>query len=307
MPVPLQAFYSDCFVLPLPEHHRFPIDKYRLTRERLGAMLPADRILFCVPPAASDEDILRAHSEEYLEQVKAGDLSKVEQRRIGFPWSPEMVERSRRSTGATQQAARQAMLDGVAVNLAGGTHHAFADHGQGYCVFNDVAVAIRTLQHEGLIRKAAVIDCDVHQGNGTASIFKNDPTVFTCSLHGANNLPFTKCDGDLDIPLPDGTEDEAYLKVLAEVLDNEVSWKNIDMVFYLAGADPYEGDRLGKLKLTLQGLRMRDDLVARACLAHRKPLVTAMAGGYAKNIADIVNIHTTTVLTVMQCLGRSDY
>ena len=189
MPAPLQAFYSDCFVLPLPEHHRFPTDKYRLTRERLGAMLPADRILFCVPPAASDEDILRAHSEEYLEQVKAGDLSKVEQRRIGFPWSPEMVERSRRSTGATQQAARQAMLDGVAVNLAGGTHHAFADHGQGYCVFNDVAVAIRTLQHEGLIRKAVVIDCDVHRGTGQHQFSRMTPLFSPVHCTGQTTFP----------------------------------------------------------------------------------------------------------------------
>ncbi len=302
MPHRLHAFYSDSFVLPLPAHHRFPIEKYRLTRERLGSLLPPDRILFCLPPAASDEDLLRVHTAEYLEKVKSGNLSALEQRRIGFPWSTEMVERSRRSTGATLQAARQALHDGVAVNLAGGTHHAFSDHGQGYCVFNDVAVATRTLQHERSIQHAVVIDCDVHQGNGTAAIFKQDPTVFTCSLHGANNFPFTKCDGDLDIPLSDGTDDVDYLTVLTRVLEDEIPWEGVDIVFYLAGADPFAGDRLGKLNLSLEGLSQRDHIVAQACRRRQIPLVVAMAGGYAKELDDIVSIHTTTVLTVMQCL-----
>ena len=303
MPNRLHAFYSDSFVLPLPEHHRFPIEKYRRTREELEALLPPDRILFCLPPAATDEDLMRVHTAEYLEKVKTGDLSALEQRRIGFPWSSEMVERSRRSTGATLQAGRQALQSGVAVNLAGGTHHAFSDHGQGYCVFNDVAVAARTLQHERAIQKAVVIDCDVHQGNGTAAIFKEDPTIFTCSLHGANNFPFTKCNGDLDIPLADGTDDAGYLDVLTDVLEKEIPWEGVDVVFYLAGADPFAGDRLGKLKLSLEGLQKRDNLVAQACHRRQLPLVVTMAGGYAHELEDIVRIHTTTVLTVMQCLA----
>ena len=175
MTVPLQAFYSDCFVLPLPPEHRFPILKYSRLRERLESLLPRDRIVFCVPPAADDEQLLRVHADDYLRRLVGGELTTLEQRRIGFPWSPQMIERSRRSTGATIQAGRQALLDRVSVNLAGGTHHSFSDHGQGYCVFNDVAVAIRTLQHAGQIRRAVVIDCDVHQGNGTAAIFRDDP------------------------------------------------------------------------------------------------------------------------------------
>lgn len=307
MPNRLHAFYSDSFVLPLPEHHRFPIEKYRRTREDLGALLPPDRILFCLPPAATDEELLRVHTTEYLEKVVTGNLSELEQRRIGFPWSTEMVERSRRSTGATLQAARQSLQDGVAVNLAGGTHHAFADHGQGYCVFNDVAVAARTLQHECAIRKAVVVDCDVHQGNGTAAIFKEDPTVFTCSLHGANNFPFTKCNGDLDVPLPDGTDDAGYLAVLSRVLEKEIPWEEVDIVFYLAGADPFEGDRLGKLRLSFEGLKKRDHLVAQTCHRRQLPLVVTMAGGYAQELEDIVRIHTTTVLTVMQCLRQMSH
>ena len=299
---PLQAFYSDCFVLPLPERHRFPISKYARLREHLASILPRDRITFCVPPAATDEQLLRVHSATYLDKVKAGNLSDIEERRIGFPWSPAMVERSRRSTGATLQAAHEALRTGVAVNLAGGTHHAFADHGQGYCVFNDVAVAIRHVQASSDPQQFVVVDCDVHQGNGTAAIFSEDDTVTTCSLHGANNYPFAKCESDIDVPLPDGTDDDAYLAALQDCLQLKLDLAAAEMMFYVAGADPFHGDRLGRLALTKEGLRRRDAMVVSACLEHELPLVITMAGGYADDVQDIVDIHANTVMSAMQRL-----
>ena len=303
---PIATFYSDTFELPLPEGHRFPIDKYGRLRARLQASKLREHLQFCTPPAATDEQLRLVHSAEYLEKIKHGTLSPIEQRRIGFPWSEGMVERSRRSTGATVEAARSSIVDQLAIHLAGGTHHAFPDHGQGFCVFNDVAVAIRVLQQEGLIRRAVVIDLDVHQGNGTAAVFANDPDVFTFSMHGQRNFPFAKFDGDLDIALPDETGDGEYLHALREVLSARLPLSEVDIAFYLAGADPYEHDRFGKLKLSKAGLAERDRLVAQRCHDHQLPLTVVMAGGYAKELKDIVSINYATVQTVVDILSLNE-
>ncbi len=292
----MKAFYSDTFVLPLPEGHRFPMAKYRRLRERIigeGVVAPDDLV---VPEAAPWDAIRLAHAPEYVDAVASGTLSPAEQRRIGFPWTPAMVERSRRSVGATLAAAAEVMSGArVSVNLAGGTHHAFRDRGEGYCVFNDVAVAALDLLRRRDIRRAAVVDCDVHQGNGTAAIFSGDPRVYTMSLHGANNFPFRKEVGDLDLTFADGTGDDEYLAALAEHLPRALDASAPDVVFYLAGADPYEGDRLGKLALTIEGLRQRDAFVLAQCRARSLPVIVAMSGGYAPDIEAIVSIHVNTV------------
>lgn len=298
----ISVFYSDTFVLPLPEGHRFPMDKYRLLRKGLEASEFANRLQLFEASAATDEMLLRVHTNEYLAKLRDGNLSKVEERRIGFPWSPAMVERSRRSTGGTVGAATAAMNNGVGVHLAGGTHHAFADHGQGFCVFNDVAVAIRDLQSIGLIQRAMVIDLDVHQGNGTAALFANDDSVMTFSMHCDRNFPFAKQEGDLDIALPEGTKDDAYLDSLEEAIDQKLPWKDVDLVFYLAGADPYEKDRLGKLRLTRGGLIERDQLVFKACQLHQLPVCTVMAGGYTEPPSEIAAINVATIRTLLGVL-----
>ena len=291
----MRAYFSDTFELPLPPGHRFPIEKYRLLRRRLEESEFADRLEFCVAEAATDRQLRLIHTDNYLNKLDRGDLSPIEERRIGFPWSPGMVERSRRSTGATIAAARSALAEGAAVHLAGGTHHAFADHGQGFCVFNDVAVAIRVLQAEESVGRSVVIDLDVHQGNGTASIFARDTSVFTFSMHGERNFPFAKCDGDLDIALPDGTGDADYLTKLRSALQNELPLAGTHMVFYLAGADPYKHDRLGKLHLTKAGLLERDRLVFSACADRELPITLVMAGGYCRKTEDIVDINMATI------------
>jgi acetoin utilization deacetylase AcuC-like enzyme len=229
-------------------------------------------------------------------------LSAEEQRRIGFPWSPQMVERSRRSSGATLAAARAALDDGVGVNLAGGTHHAFRARGEGYCVFNDSAIAALALQGQGRIRRAVILDCDVHQGNGTAAILAGDPTVFTFSIHGANNFPFDKEASDLDIELPDATGDSVYLDALEKGVCRALSASQPDLAIYLAGADPFEGDRLGRLNLTKPGLAARDRLVFELCRGAGVPVAVAMAGGYARNVEDTVDIHFATVAAAAQHL-----
>jgi acetoin utilization deacetylase AcuC-like enzyme len=240
------------------------------------------------------QDIRLVHTPEYVQAVEHGTLARDIQRRIGFPWSPQMVERARRSVGATLAATSVALDHGIAANLAGGTHHAFADRGEGFCVFNDVAVAARVLQRDEGIARIAVVDCDVHQGNGTAAIFRGDPSVFTLSLHGAKNYPFRKEVSDLDIELEDGTGDELYLSRLADGLD-AVFAQDPEVIFYLAGADPYEGDRLGRLKLTIDGLRQRDDMVLRRCHTAGIPVVVTMSGGYAHDVDAIVTIHVNTI------------
>ncbi len=300
----MKAFYADHFVLPLPEGHRFPMAKYARLRQRVvedGIIAPHDLL---VPPAATDEELLRCHDLEYVERVKGGLLTHRELLRIGFPWSPQMVERSRRSSGATIAAARVALSEGCAANLAGGTHHAGRDHGEGYCVFNDAPIAIRALQADGLIRRAIVIDCDVHQGNGTADICRDDPTIFTLSIHGERNFPFRKVAGDMDIGLPDGTSDAEYLDTLAYALERALFLAQPEFAVYISGADPFEGDKLGKLSLSKEGLRRRDEMVFNALLERRIPVAVAMGGGYAAHVDDIVDIHAQTIRAAAQMALR---
>jgi acetoin utilization deacetylase AcuC-like enzyme len=289
----MNVFHCDQFDLPLPEGHRFPLVKYRLLRERVTAWGASS---LRVPEAASDGELIGAHSVTYVDRVVRGDLTRQEIRRIGFPWSPHLVERSRRSVGGTLAASRAALTDGVSVSLAGGTHHAFADRGQGFCVFNDVAVAVRTLQGEGGIRRVAVLDLDVHQGDGTASIFRGDPSVFTLSVHGANNFPFEKEPSDLDIELPDGSGDDPYLSAARDGVRAALA-SAPDLAFYLAGADPFEGDRLGRLSVSRAGLAERDEMVFDLCRDAGVPVAVVMSGGYGQNVEDTVDIHFTTVRT----------
>jgi len=291
----VKAFYSDHFVLPLPEGHKFPMAKYSRLREKIiaeGMIDPAD---LQEAPAVDWDDLALVHTPGYIDAVRSGTIEREIQRRIGFPWSPGMVERSRRSVGATVAAARTALDEGIAVNLAGGTHHSFADRGEGFCVFNDVAVATRVLQRDQHARRVAIVDLDVHQGNGTASIFSGDPSVFTFSIHGEKNFPFKKEVSDLDVALPDGTSDATYLEALERHLPEVLNRHEPDFVFYLAGADPYEGDRLGRLKLTIDGLRRRDELVFAHCRRTRLPIAVSMSGGYAHKVDDIVTIHSNTI------------
>lgn len=289
----MKLFYSDTFVLPLPEGHRFPIAKYAMLRERAVAEGLGD---LTVPEAADDRDILRAHTADYLHRMKTGAMSDREMRQIGFPWSLQLVERSRRSVGATIAACRAALSgDGIAASLAGGTHHAYADHGEGYCVFNDSVIAARAMQSEGRARRVVIIDCDVHQGNGIAAILAGDATIFSFSIHGAKNYPFRKERSDLDIALEDGTEDAAYLAALETGLRQAIERSRADLAIYLAGADPYEHDRLGRLKVTKAGLLERDRIVLDCCRRAGIPVAITMAGGYARNIADTVDIHVATL------------
>lgn len=298
----VKAFYSDHFVLPLPEGHKFPMAKYSRLRERIIAeaiITPSD---LHEAPEASWDDLRLVHTAAYVDAIASGTVAPDTQRRIGFPWSPGMVERSRRSVGATIAAAHAALDDGAAANLAGGTHHAFADRGEGFCVFNDVAVATRILQRDHHARRIAVVDLDVHQGNGTAAIFAGDDAVFTFSMHGEKNFPFKKATSDLDVALPDGTSDDEYLALLRQHLDTALIAHQPDFVFYLAGADPYEGDRLGRLKMTIDGLRLRDEIVLNACCRMRLPVAISMSGGYANDIDAIVTIHANTIRTANRCL-----
>jgi acetoin utilization deacetylase AcuC-like enzyme len=291
------AYYTDTFVLPLPDGHRFPMLKYKRLREQIletGLLTPAE---LHIPEAASDEAILRCHDIDYLEKVKHGTLSRREITRIGFPWSEQLVERSRRSVGATICAARQALRDGASVNLAGGTHHAGRDHGEGYSVFNDVVIAARALQAEQRAERILVIDCDVHQGNGTASICQDDASIYTFSIHGQKNFPFRKIDGDLDIGLADGTDDGGYLSMLEIALERAFFEADADFVIYVSGADPYMEDKLGKLTLSRQGLRERDEMVMQFCGDANLPVAVVMAGGYAPDVEDIVSIHLQTIAT----------
>ena len=288
------AWSSATYTFPLPDHHRFPIAKYALLRERVladGIVAPE---ALREPAAASREMLLLAHTAEYVDRITAGTLAPNELRRLGFPWSPALVERSVRTVGGTCEASSAALEHGVAMNLAGGTHHAFADHGEGFCVFNDVAIAIRSLQREGRIRRAAVVDLDVHQGNGTHSIFANDPSVFTFSMHGAKNYPFHKVPGSLDVELADGASDDQYIDVLAASLPHVIARAEPDIVVYLAGADPHEGDALGRLRLTFEGLARRDALVVDSCREVGLPVVVTIAGGYGRHLADMIRIHAET-------------
>jgi acetoin utilization deacetylase AcuC-like enzyme len=299
----MHLYYSDHFELPLPPGHRFPMDKYRRLRQRIATSEEHRRNPLLIPPAASDTQLARCHDVDYILRVTTGTLSDAEVRRIGFPWSDQMVERSRRSSGATIAAARAAMRDGYAANLAGGTHHAMRNCGEGYCVFNDAAVAIRDLQAEGLIQRACVIDLDVHQGNGTAAILAGDDSAITFSMHGAKNFPLRKFPSDLDIELADGTGDDEYLRALHRGLEALFHRGPFDIAVYLAGADPYEGDRLGRLSLSMNGLLMRDEMVLDKCQCLGVPVAIAMAGGYAQDIDAIVSIHAATIAAASRRCG----
>lgn len=288
----MQVFYCDHFELPLPSGHRFPIQKYQRTREKVAERL-GENIRLAVAPAATKEELVLVHSEAYVAKTFSGDLSELEQKRIGFPWSPKMLERSRRSTGATIATAAAALKEGIAAHLSGGTHHAFIDEGQGFCVFNDVAVAIRVLQDKQRITSALVVDLDVHQGNGTASIFANDPSVFTFSMHGDRNYPFRKTSGDLDYALMDGTGDSMYLDLLQQALEQNLD-DTFDIVFFIAGADAHEGDRMGRVKLSTEGIALRDEAVIRHFANRKTPIVVVMGGGYGE-IEVVSDLHAQTV------------
>ncbi len=298
----MDLYYTDIFELPLPVGHRFPMAKYRLLRERVAQSNLAEAVQFLIPAAATNAQLELAHSADYIRRVCQGELAEVEQRRIGFPWSERMIERSRRSTGASIGAGTSALRDGLSVNLAGGTHHATWDAGQGYCVFNDVCVAARCLQVDGLIERALFVDCDVHQGNGTAAIAAGDPTLFSFSIHCIKNYPFRKATSDLDIDLPEGTGDAAYLEALEQGLRKVDLQFDPQIVFYLAGADPFEHDRLGHLRLTKSGLQQRDRLVLEFYRHRGIPVAISMAGGYAPELADIVDIHFATIEIAWQQL-----
>ena len=290
----MKIIYSDRFVLPLPDGHRFPMQKYRLLREAVEIALPHAH--FIEAPHTTDGVLALAHHPDYIHRVAHGLLTAQEQRAIGFPWSPEMVERSRRATGATIAACRAAFEEGVAVNLAGGTHHAHADRGEGFCVFNDAAIASRLMVAERRAARVAIVDLDVHQGNGTASILMRDEAIFTLSIHAKNNYPFVKAESDSDIALEDGTTDAMYLTQLTSALDNLFARFSPDLMIYLAGADVHENDRLGKLSLTSNGLAARDRLVCETARDRGIPIAITMAGGYGKQIEQTVAIHLQTVM-----------
>lgn len=291
----MKVFYSDHFVLPLPEGHRFPMKKYSMLRERVERNGICGSGELCAPHAVTDQEILRAHAPDYLERVVAGTLTDKQMRRIGFPWSQRMVERSRRASGGTLDAARVALSEGIAANLAGGTHHAFAGRGEGFCVLNDSAIAACALLAEGLVEKVVVLDTDVHQGNGTAAILRGDPRIFTLSIHGAKNYPFHKEESDLDVPLPDGAGDDVFLAALAGALERVLDVEEWDLALFLAGADPFEGDKLGRLSVTKSGLAERDRMVLEGCRERGIPVAVAMAGGYAREVEDTVDIHFHTI------------
>ena len=264
-------------------------------RRSLGISRARRTILTHRPPLAAPADVRLVHTEGYWERLTSGTLPDSAIRRMGLPWSEALVRRSRASVQGTLTAARIAIRDRVAINLAGGTHHAFPDRGEGYCVLNDIAIAIRCLQRDAWMQRMAIIDCDVHQGNGTAAIFAKDPDVYTFSIHGANNYPLIKVPGSLDVALPDGTGDEAYLRALEPVIPKILTEFRPGLVFYLAGADPHERDRLGRLRLTHEGLRRRDELVLQACRDAGIPVAVTLGGGYGQDIRDTVEAHCNTV------------
>lgn len=299
--VAVKVFYSDTFVLPLPETHRFPMRKYSMLRERVEDAGIAGEGELIIPEPVTDRQILRAHDPDYVERVVTGTTTRKEQRRIGFPWSPGMVERSRRASGGTLGACRAALAEGYAANIAGGTHHALSYRGEGFCIFNDAPTSIRALQDEGLIRRAIILDTDVHQGNGTAEILAGDDSVFTFSMHGAKNFPFEKEQSDLDVELSDEAGDEEFLSSLRQGLEEAFSRScagepgGPEIAIFLAGADPFEGDRLGRLNVTKPALAERDRLVLEGCRERGIPVATVMAGGYADEINHTVDIHLQSV------------
>jgi acetoin utilization deacetylase AcuC-like enzyme len=288
----VRAFAHDLHTYPLPDGHRFPLDKYRLVRESVERL---EGVSVLDAEAASWDQLGRTHSDDWLTRVREGRIERREQLALGLPWSPELVERSRRSTGATLMAARAALEDGVGANLGGGTHHAFAHAGRGFCVFNDVVTAIRELRALGRVRRVLVVDVDVHQGDGTHSLLAGDAEAFTLSVNGWRNYPFRRVPGDVDVDLPDGTGDERYLEELRAALPQAVRRARPELCFVLAGADPYEGDRLGRLALTKRGLRERDVLVRDVVERAGVPVCLTLAGGYARDVRDTVEINVNTL------------
>lgn len=295
--MPYSIFYSPYYYADIGEGHVFPIRKFEIARDILvseGTLRPEEII---APERVKRDDLLLVHTEDYIDRLTNGTLTAKEIRKLGLPWSEALVRRSFHAISGTINASRRALVDGVSSNLAGGTHHAFSDRGEGFCVLNDVAVSIRVLQREKLASRFLIIDLDVHQGNGTAFIFQDSPEVFTFSMHGAKNFPLFKETSRLDIELADRTADAEYLDTLEHALDR-IRLHDADIIFYLAGADPYENDRLGRLALTKEGLRRRDETVLEFAKSEGIPIVTTMSGGYAEKIEDTVDIHCNTIRAV---------
>ena len=300
----MKIFLSDHVALPLPQGHRFPAEKYSRLRQRVveACLVSPQNLIICEP--ATVEQLLRVHTPDYVQRVLQGLLTEKEVRRTGFPWSPELVERSLRSVGGTIAACRAALEESIAINLAGGTHHAYPDHGEGYCVFNDVAVAARAMQAENRASRILFIDLDVHQGNGSAAIFAGDNSVFTFSVHGAKNFPFHKETSSLDIALPDKTGDDRFLEAVSQGTQTALERAHADLAIYLAGADPFEGDTLGRMAVSKEGLVERDRLVFELCTQYGLPVAVVMAGGYARNIDDTVDIQFNTVRIAAKLRGN---
>ena len=295
----MRVFYTPRYYADIGEGHVFPIRKFELVRDRLLAEATLHPAELHEPGPANLDDVLLVHTHDYVSRLCNGKLTPKEIRRLGLPWSESLVRRSFYATGGTIAAAHAALADGCASNLAGGTHHSFADRGEGFCVLNDVAVAIRSLRARNRLRRAAIVDCDVHQGNGTATIFAADDDTFTFSIHGANNYPLFKAQSSLDVELPDATSDDEYLTILATHLPSAFQ-NHPEIVFYLAGADPYAGDKLGRLAVSIEGLRERDAFVLSECYEREVPVVTVMSGGYGKDINDTIEIHCNTIRTVKE-------
>ncbi len=299
-----RIFYSPYYYADIGENHVFPIKKFELVRDKLLKEKILQISEITEPQPAKIEDVLLVHTEDYITRLRNGTLTTREIRRLGLPWSKSLVRRSFLACSGTINAARHALKNGVASNLAGGTHHAFPDRGEGFCVLNDIAVAIRVLQKENLAQRFLIVDCDVHQGNGTAFIFKDEAEVFTFSMHGAKNYPLFKEKSSLDIELPDKTGDAEFLEILDEALPR-VFLHNPDLVFYLGGADPFEKDKLGRLGLTMEGLQQRDEAVLSFAKNKKIPIVTTMSGGYAQDINDTVEIHCNTIRSVKKVFAES--
>jgi acetoin utilization deacetylase AcuC-like enzyme len=337
--LPFKLIYSDAYYLPIGEHV-FPAEKYRRVRDRLLASGVAHATDFLEPNPATDQDILLVHKPEYVHKLKTGTLSPREEMELEVPFSPELVQAFWLAAGGSILAARQALVDRVSLSIGGGFHHAFADHGEGFCMIHDVAVAILRLQRDDKIRTAMTVDCDVHQGNGTAAIFAGTRTasallpsagastldssspgstpvsarrgntrgahagdVFTISLHQANNYPQWKPPSSIDVDLPDGTGDDDYLAWLDNALSSGLRQFEPDLLCYIAGADPYREDQLGGLSLTIEGLKKRDELVFRVARARDIPVMVTFAGGYARNVEDTVTIHCNTVVAAKEAFG----
>ncbi len=290
----LKIAFSSIYKYQLPEGHRFPMAKYTLLPEQLLYEGTVEEANFFKPKALSEADILRTHTRTYWDQLKELTLPRREARKIGFPLSKQLVERGTVISGGTIQCALYAMQHGISMNIAGGTHHSFTDRGEGFCLLNDIAIAANYLLHHQLAAKILIIDLDVHQGNGTAQIFQNEPRVFTFSMHGENNYPLRKEKSDLDIGLPDGLEDAPYLHILKEKLPFLIDSVQPDFIFYLSGVDVLKTDKLGRLGMTMQGCKERDRLVLEACKLHEIPVAISMGGGYSERLATIIDAHANT-------------